>query len=189
MSCSSTTTVCLLNDAFGCVRNFGHSSASRASSNTVLPCSAAYWHALKPVLVEAPNKPPSNKVAKLQCLRCNEVLVAANPANIGADHFDKHGNCKKSLAKSKKHSSCDIGSSVASSKCHIVDMTSLDGKKDAAQLSMHSFTVPPAQAAAAMEELIKGLICTATPSAVSNPHIKKAFSILGVELPGQPLQQ
>jgi hypothetical protein len=39
MSCSSMTAVCVLNGAFGDVRNFGPTSATSTSSNTCLPCS------------------------------------------------------------------------------------------------------------------------------------------------------
>ena len=45
----------------------------------------------------APEKPPSNLCAKLKCITCEAILSAANPGNIGTDHFDKMGNCKKGM--------------------------------------------------------------------------------------------
>jgi hypothetical protein len=47
--------------------------------------------------------------------------------------------------------------------------------------TMKAHTVTPAQRATAVEEFIKGLITSSTPSAIENKYFRKAFAILGVD--------
>jgi hypothetical protein len=65
---------------------------------------AVYWNNLLPVLVDDDSKLPSKKVAKLQCTECNALLCAGNPGNVGSDHFDSLGNCKKQLGRKRQGS-------------------------------------------------------------------------------------
>ena len=70
-----------------------------AALQTAKSCGrACYWGNLKVVMVDDRKKPPSFKQAKLQCIECEDILAATNPANLGASHFNNTGQCKKSLA-------------------------------------------------------------------------------------------
>jgi hypothetical protein len=138
------------------------------------------WKDLVPILVDDDSKLPSKKVAKLQCTECNALLCAGNPGNVSSDHFDSLGNCKKQLERKRQ------GSLLTGSNSSKRIQTASSSQAANKQPSIQNFVVRPAQAAAAIEEIFKGLLCVALPYAPEQPNINKAFSMMGVQLPGNP---
>jgi hypothetical protein len=114
--------------------------------------------------MEDDSKLPSKKVAKLKCLDCGDVLSAVNPSNVAKDHFNETGDCKKG-GRQAKRSRTSFSARAASSSKEAVTMAELDDAPDERpQLrTMDNYTIPPRQAAAAVQEFIKGLTTCSTP--------------------------
>jgi hypothetical protein len=143
------------------------------------PKAAAFWDSLEVVVIEDPGKPPSCKGVRLKCSTCKQLHYPSNPSKLAKEHFDAAGDCKVG-SKKRSRASCGNSATATASTVTVEDLDE-EGVQEPPPKGMKRYTVPPAQAAAAINEFIKGLITASTPSAIENKHFKKAFSILGVD--------
>jgi hypothetical protein len=154
---------------------------------------AAWWGKLKPVLLTAKNKPPSNLQAVLECVDCGDPLSGTNPSSTANSHFvkgtwlcKKSGNINKPVAlvvnTGKKQAVLGGGSSSSAAGAS----TSPGSNPAAASSSrrlMPKYLVDHKQQQSVVRHLMRFLIKRSTLSAVEDPDLVRTFDILGCELP------
>lgn len=157
--------------AAGCVAQARRPAASQARPPACVPPQN-----LNVVLVPNVKKQPSGLECKLQCTQCLKHLAPSNVARIASSHFRLDGNCRKRadelgrIAKRVRPSSGGAGSSIAGSSATQPDIT--------------TFATTPSQREQAIRHLAKFLCVRSTPSAIEDENLRRAFAVVGVDLPG-----